>query len=77
MRKGIENALVLDNIDLKPYYSSKIKYGDYGEEKTIPEFDKMACCDALCAMDSETLKVVFSNLKIEIERLISKFKNCK
>lgn len=75
MRKGIENALVLDNIDLKPYYSSKIKYGDYGEEKTIPEFDKMTCCDALCAMDYETLKVVFSNLKIEIERLISKFKN--
>lgn len=33
MRKGIENALVLDNIELKPYYSSKIKYGDYGEKK--------------------------------------------
>lgn len=75
MRKGIENALVLDNIDLQPYYSSKTIFGDYGEEKTISEFDKMACCDALCAMDHETLKVVFSNLKIELERLISKFKN--
>ena len=73
MKKGIENALVLDNIDLQPYYSSKTKYGDYGDEKTITEFNKMLCCDSLCAMDSDILKVVFANLKIEIDKLIAKF----
>jgi len=73
MKKGIENALVLDNIDLQAYYSSKTKYGDYGEEKTISEFNKMACCDALCAMNHEVLREVFANLKIEIDKIISKF----
>ena len=73
MKRGIENALVLDNIDLSPYYSSKTKYGDYGEAKTICEFDKMACCDSICAMDNDILKEVFSNIKMEIDRLISKF----
>lgn len=73
IKKGIENALVLDNIDLQPYYFSKTKYGDYGEEKTITEFNKMLCCDSLCSMDFDTLKVVFGNLKVEIDRLITKF----
>ncbi len=73
MKKGIENALVLDSIDLSPYYTTTVKYGDYGEEKTISEFNKMACCDALCTMDQEILKEVFANLKIEIDKLISKF----
>lgn len=73
MKKGIENALVLDNIDLQPYYSSKTKYGDYGDEKTITEFNKMLCCDSICAMDFDILKVVFANLKIEIDKLIAKF----
>lgn len=73
MKKGIENALVLDSIDLSPYYTTTVKYGDYGEEKTISEFDKMACCDALCTMDQEILKEVFANLKIEIDKLISRF----
>ncbi len=73
MKKGIENALILDNIDLKSYYSSRTKYGDYGEEKIICEFNKMMCCESLCAMDSDVLKIVFANLKIEIDKLIEKF----
>ncbi len=35
MKKGIENALILDSLDLKPFYKSKIEFGDYGEEKDI------------------------------------------
>ena len=73
MKKGIENALILDNINLTPYYSSKTKYGDYGDERTISEFNKMLCCDSLCAMDTEVLKGVFANLKFEIDHLITKF----
>lgn len=70
MKKGIENALVLDNIDLRPYYVSKETIGDYGEKKVNEAFSKMACCDGLCAMDDDTLKVVFANLKIMIDRLV-------
>lgn len=35
MKKGIENALVLDSVDVTPYYSSKVKEGDYGDDNTI------------------------------------------
>ena len=70
MKRGIENALVLDNVDLGPYYVSKESVGEYGEKKVIETFDKMACCDSICAMDDDTLKVVFANLKTMIDRLV-------
>ncbi|MGN0735060.1 MAG: hypothetical protein ACI4LP_04490 [Anaerovoracaceae bacterium] len=72
--KGIENALVLDGIDLQPFYSEKIKEGDYGETNTIMQFDKMKFCDTICEMDNETLRNVFSYLKEEIDSLIDYFK---
>lgn len=71
MKKGIENALVLDGIDLTPYYVLKITTGDYAEKKEIQTFDKMACCDGICAMDDDTLKGVFVNLKAMIDRLVN------
>ena len=71
MKKGIENALVLDGIDLTPYYISKVTTGDYAEKKEIQTFDKMACCDGICAMDDDTLKGVFVNLKAMIDRLVN------
>lgn len=74
MKRGIENALVLDNVDLSMYYSTETKYGNYGEPKIITEFDKMACCDGICSMDKDVLKQVFANLKTEIEKLLSKFR---
>lgn len=70
MRKGIENALVLDNIDLTPYYTEKNTVGDYGESKTIQTFDKMKCCDAICAMENDFIKEVFVHLKETIDRII-------
>lgn len=71
MKKGIENALILDSIDLTPYYSLKSSKGDYGEEKSIQFFDKMSCCDSLCAMDDNTLRYVFGNLKTTIDYLVT------
>lgn len=71
MKKGIENALVLDGIDLTPYYVSKTTMGDYAEKKEVQTFDKMACCDGICAMDDDTLKGVFVNLKAMIDRLVN------
>ena len=70
MKKGIENALVLDSIDVSPYYSSKVKEGDYGDDNTIVEFQKMDFCDYICSLDSETLKVVFANLKTSIDGVV-------
>lgn len=70
MKKGIENALILDGIDLTEFYSTKIKEGDYGDDNTITEFDKMACCDYICSLDNEVLKTVFANLKEIIDNLL-------
>lgn len=70
IKKGIENALVLDNVDLTPYYSVKKITGEYGEEKVIQTFEKMECCDGICAMDDAVLKGVFINLKAMIDRLL-------
>lgn len=73
IRVGIENALVLDDIDIEPYKKQKIEVDGYGIEKRIPEFQKMKCCDYICGLDTEILKNVFSNLKMEIDRLITIF----
>lgn len=70
IKKGIENALVLDGIDLTPYYSVKKIMGEYGEEKVIQTFEKMECCDGICAMDDAVLTGVFVNLKAMIVRLL-------
>ena len=74
MQKGIENALELDSIDVTPFYSSKVKEGDYGDDNTIVEFQKMEFCDYICSLDSLTLKAVFSNLKTTIDRLVVLFR---
>ena len=69
MSKGIENSLVLDDIDITPFYKIKEKIGDYGEKTTLQEFDKMAFCDAICAMDNTLLKTVFQHLKETIDEI--------
>ena len=74
MKKGIENALVLDSFDVSPYYSTKIKEGDYGDDNTIVTLEKMDLCNAICAMDTESLKVIMQNLKTVIDSLVSIFK---
>lgn len=75
MKKGIENALVLDSVDVTPYYHKKVKEGDYGDDNTIVEFQKMAFCDYICSLDSETLKVIFANLKTTIDMLVALFQD--
>ena len=74
MKKGIENALVLDSIDLTGFYNHKTIYGDYGEPKDIPEFKKMEFCDYICSLDEDLLKVILGNLKTVIDSLLEIFK---
>lgn len=73
MKKGIENALVLDEIDTQQFYSSKIKEGDYGDDNTIVEFKKMDFCRYICALDEDKLKTIFIHLKEVIDQLILLF----
>lgn len=73
IQKGTENALVLDNIDLKSYYVEKIKKGDYGEENRIVTFKKMDLCNFLCSQKPIPLKKVFAHLKDEIDSLVQIF----
>lgn len=67
---GIENALVLDGIDVEPYRKQRKEVDGYGIEKLIPDFQKMKCCEDICNFDSEKLKIVFRNLKTVIDKII-------
>ena len=69
IKAGIENALVLDDIDLTQYYKVKEQTGDYGEKKRIEEFQKMTFCNDICAMDEVRLRKILANLKVEIDKL--------
>ena len=71
IKKGIENALVLDNIDLNSFYTKKETVGDYGEVKIVSEFKKMECCEYICALDDDTLQKVFVNLKVVVDDMIA------
>ncbi len=73
MKKGIENALILDEIDIAPFYESKIKEGDYGDDNTIVEFKKMDFCNYVCMLEDEQQKKIFANLKGVIDMLVSIF----
>lgn len=74
IKRGIENILVLDEIDLSTYYSEKISKTEYGEENIIRNFEKMKLCEDICKMDKAILEKVFINLKKEIDELLELFK---
>lgn len=67
---SIENALVLDSIDVEPYRKQRREVDGYGIEKLIPDFQKMKFCEDICNFDSEKLKIVFRNLKTVIDQII-------
>lgn len=73
MKKGIENALLLDDIDTTPFYKEKIKEGDYGDDWSGREFQKMDFCDYICSLDHSLLKTIFTNLNTEIQKLLKLF----
>jgi hypothetical protein len=73
MKKGIENALVLDDIDMNAFYLSRTIKGDYGDDTIKKEFQKMKFCNELCSMPNEVLIKVFANLKTVIDSLLEIF----
>ena len=48
VRKGIENLLSQDLLTDRRFYKSATTVGDYGEQRTIESFDKMAFCRWVC-----------------------------
>lgn len=70
MKIGIENVLRLDDVDVSDCYDEKEKTGNYGEKTTVQSLNKMKCCEKICSMDNEELKVIFADLKNEIDDLI-------
>lgn len=73
MKKGIENALILDSVCLDSFYSKREKAGDYGDINIITEFEKMRFCEYICSLSDKELETIFANLKVEIAKLIELF----
>lgn len=69
MKKGIENALVLDSISLDDFYTKKERKGDYGDVNIITEFEKMRFCEHICSLSDVELEPIFVNLLKEIDRI--------
>lgn len=71
MEKGIENALILDdlNIDISSYNNPKNKSNGYGIDNVNYDFEKMRFCNDICAMDDDVLISVFGHLKETIDLL--------
>ena len=72
---GIENALVLDDIDITHFYTIKEKEDDYGGITKTQKPDKMKLCDFICSLDNENLKKAFVHLKEEIDSLLIIFRS--
>ncbi len=67
VKKGIEN-LFHDHLFTEEFYLPKTKYGDYGEENQIQEFQKMKFCKWICeerkqAEDFVDFKIIIEFIK--------------
>ncbi|MBR1454710.1 MAG: hypothetical protein IJ593_08740 [Lachnospiraceae bacterium] len=72
MDKGIENALILDDIDIAQFREPYEKKGSYGCINTIQEFNKMKMCEYICKLDDNSQRMILSNLKIAIDDIVDK-----
>lgn len=69
IKRGIENTLILNDINLEDYYNKKESVNDYGEIKMISTLEKMRLCNDICSKPDNELKSIFANLKLEIEKI--------
>lgn len=71
MKVGIENALVLDDINVSDFYSTRIEEDNYGGKNQFQIFDKMKMCKYLCEEVGEHIqREVFANLEGELKKLV-------
>ena len=72
MNKGIENALVLDEINVQDFYTVHSFEKDYGQTVTNRDFEKMKMCDYICDLPKEKQERILQNLKPVIEKIIKR-----
>ncbi|MBD2386192.1 hypothetical protein [Cylindrospermum sp. FACHB-282] len=65
VKKGIEN-LFLDHLFTEEFYSQKTKYGDYGEENQIQEFQKMKFCKWICEERKQADDFIYFKIIVDI-----------
>ena len=70
IRIGIENALVLDNVNVEPYRKQREEIDGYGGVKLLSDFQKMEFCNDICSRDDEELKIILRNLKDVIDIIL-------
>ena len=69
IKKGIENALVLDDVDIDSFYIEKKKPSAYGKPTIINELQKMDLCNYICGLGQNEKEIIFRNLKYELESM--------
>lgn len=84
IEKGIENLLILNHEKLneleifknfeKYYIYTDIDKGYGKKQPVVTDMHKTQLCEDICNLDNEQLKIILSNLKIEIEKLKELFK---
>ena len=71
---GVENTLILDDsFEVDKYKKTTEIIDDYGCKNIIQKLDKMSLCKYICSLEDEKLRIVFANLKTEIDILIELF----
>lgn len=69
---GIENALIFGDFDIVPFVREREKENKYGMTDILHEFDKMACCNAICCLEKQRLEKMLVHLKeviLQIEEI--------
>lgn len=69
IRKGIENALILDDIDIRDFYIDHEEKGPCGERNNFQTLDKVGLCEHICSLGDNELRTVFANLLQVINEL--------
>lgn len=70
IKVGIENALVLDSVDMKDFYTKHESIDDKGCKHINEELEKTKLCDYICTLDVERRKIIYTNLKIELDEIV-------
>ena len=69
---GVENLLTLpNNFVASDYYCITNKIDEYGAESHISTLDKAKLCNMICEKTSTELQTILSNIKIEIDILLT------
>lgn len=70
IKVGIENALILDSLNMEDFYSEHQSIDEKGAKHINEELEKTKLCDHICSLDAEKRKAIYINLKVELEEII-------